>query len=323
MKLPRRTFLHLAAGVAALPALSRTAAAVDYPTRPVRIIVGFPAGTAADINARLVGQALSERLGQQFVIDNRPGAGSNLATEAVARAQPDGFTLLLITTPNAVNATLYDNLNFNFLRDIAAVAFISDVPFVMVVTLSLPAKTLPEFIAYAKANPGKINMASQGVGTGPHVSGELLKMMAGIDFAHVPYRGPLMPDLLAGQVQFYFSPTPQAIEYVRDGRLRALGVTTATRSQALPGVPAIGEFVPGCKASGWIGIGAPKKTPAEIVDKLNIAINSAIADPNLKARFADLGEVLTPMTPADFGTFIAGETEKWGKVIRAANIKPE
>jgi tripartite-type tricarboxylate transporter receptor subunit TctC len=299
------------------------AKAGTYPSRPVRIIVGFPAGTAGDISARLVGQALSERLGQQLIIDNRPGAGSSIGTEAVVRAPADGYTLLLITTANAVNATLYDNLNFNFIRDIGAVAFISRFPYVMVATPSLPAKTLPEFIAYAKANPGKINMASQGVGTTPQVCGELLKMMAGIDFTHVPYRGPLMPDLLAGQVQFYFSPMPQPIEYVRDGRLRALGVTTATRSKALPGVPAIGEFVPGYEATGWLGIGAPKKTPAEIVDKLNIAINSAIADPKLKARFADLGEVPTPMTPTDFSKFIANETEKWAKVIKAANIKPK
>ena len=323
MKLPRRNFLHLASSAAALSAMARIASARDYPTRPARIIVGFPAGTAADISARLVGQALSERLGQQFVIDNRPGAGSTIGTAAVVRAPADGYTLLLITTSNAINATLYDNLNFNFIHDIRAVAFISGFPYVMVVTPSLPAKTLAEFIAYAKANPRKINMASQGVGTTPQVCGELLKMMAGIDFTHVPYRGPLMPDLLAGQVQFYFSPMPQPIEYVRDGRLRALGVTTATRSQALPGVPAIGEFVAGYEARGWIGIGAPKKTPAEIVDKLNIAINSAIADPKLKARFADLGEVPTPMTPTDFSKFIANETEKWAKVVKAANIKHE
>ena len=277
MKLPRRQFLHLAAGAAALPAVSRIAWAQAYPTRPVRIIVGFAAGGAADIIARLIGQWLSERLGQPFVIENRPGAGSNIATEAVVRAPPDGYTLLLVGTANAINATLYDKLNFNFIRDIAPVAGIIRVPNVMVVNPSVPAKTVPEFIAYAKANPGKINMASGGIGTAAHVSGELFKMMAGVDMVHVPYRGaaPALTDLLGGQVQVMFASMPSSIEHIRAGKLRALAVTTATRSEALPDIPTVGEFVPGYEASAWYGVGAPKDTPAEIVDKLNKEINAA------------------------------------------------
>ena len=297
--------------------------AQTYPTRPVHLVVGFPAGTAPDILARLVGQWLSERLGQQFIIDNRPGASSNIATEFVAKAAPDGYTLLMAVSSNAVNAVLYTNLNFNFVRDIVPVAYFAGNAFVLVVTPSLPAKTLPEFIAYAKANPGKINMASQGVGTTPHVCGELLKLMTGIDFTHVPYRGPLMPDLLAGEVQFYFSPMPQPIEYVRDGRLRALGVTTATRSDVLPDVPAIGEFVPGYEANGWLGLVAPKGTPTEIIDKLNNEVNAIVADPDNKARLGSLGEKTKPMTPAEFGKFIDAEIGKWDKVVKFAAIKPE
>jgi tripartite-type tricarboxylate transporter receptor subunit TctC len=323
MKLPRRRVLQFAAGAAALPALPRVAAALDYPTRPVHIVVGFPAGGSPDIGARLIGHQLSERLGQQFIIDNRPGAGSNIGTETVVRASPDGYTLLLAVSTNAVNATLYTNLNFNFIRDIAPVASTWAGPFVMVVNPSFPAKTFPEFIAYAKANPRKINMASQGIGSTPHVCGELLMMMTGIDLVHVPYRGSLMPDLLAGQVQLYFSPMSLAIEYVRDGRLPALAVTTAKRADALPDVPTVGEFVPGYEASGWQGIGAPRNTPTEIVDRLNMTINAALADPVVKARIADLGVVPFASSPAEFGKFIAKETEKWAKVIRAANIKLE
>ena len=291
MKLPRRKFLHLAAGAAALPAVSRVAWAQAYPTRPVRIIVGLPPGGATDIVARLIGQWLSERLGQPFVIENRPGAGTNIGTEAVVRAPPDGYTLLLVGRRNAINATLYDKLNFNFIRDIAPVAGIIRVPLVMVVNPSVPAKTVPEFIAYAKANPGKINMASAGIGTPGHVAGELFKMMAGVDMVHVPYRGaaPALTDLLGGQVQVMFGTTVSSIEHIRAGKLRALAVTTATRSEALPDIPTVGEFVPGYEASAVFGIGAPRNTPAEIVDKLNKEINAALADPKIKARLADLG----------------------------------
>ena len=325
VKVPRRQFLHLAAGAAALPAVSRIARAQTYPTRPVRIIVGFAAGGPTDIAARLIGQWLSERLGQQFVIENRPGAGSNIGTEAVVRAPPDGYTLLLVGTPNAINATLYDNLNFNFIRDIAPVASIMRAQGVMVVNPSVPAKTVPEFIAYAKANPGKINMASAGNGSPPHISGELFKLMAGVNMVHVPYRGggPALTDLLGGQVQVMFEPDVSSIEYIRAGKLRALAVTTATRSEALPDIPTVGEFVPGYEASGWYGVGAPKDTPAEIVDKLNREINAGLADPKIKERLADLGGVPMPMTPAEFGKLIADETEKWGKVIRAANIQAD
>ena len=325
MTLPRRQFLHLAAGAAALPAVSRFAWAQTYPSRPVRMIVGFAAGGATDILARLIGQWLSERLGQPFVIENRPGAGSNIATEAVVRAPPDGYTLLLVGSPNAINATLYDKLNFNFIRDIAPVASIIRGALVMVVHPSVPAKTVPEFIAYAKANPGKINMASGGIGGITHIAGELFKMMAGVDMVHVPYRGvaPALTDLLGGQVQVIFANLAPSIEYIRAGKLRALAVTTATRSEALPDIPTVGEFVPGYEASSWFGVGAPKNTPAEIVDKLNKEINAGLADPKIKARLADLGGTVLGGSPADFGKLIAEETEKWGKVIRAANIKPE
>jgi tripartite-type tricarboxylate transporter receptor subunit TctC len=325
MKLPRRNFLHLAAGAAALPALPRIARAQAYPTRPVRIIVGFPAGGGVDIVARLMGQWLSERLGQPFVIDNRPGAATNIATEAVVRAAADGYTLLLVHSSNAMNATLYEKLNFNFIRDIAPVASIMVVPNVMLVHPSVPAKTVPEFIAYAKANPGKINLASGGIGGPSHVAGELFKMMAGIDLVHVPYRGggPALTDLLGGQVQVYFATTVASIEYIRAGRLRALAVASATRSETLPDIPTVGEFVPGYEAPTWYGLGTPKNTPAEIVAKLNKEINAALADPNMKTRLADLGGDVLALSPADFGKLIADDTEKWGKVIRAANIKPD
>jgi tripartite-type tricarboxylate transporter receptor subunit TctC len=325
MKLPRRNFLHLAAGAAALPALPRIARAQAYPTRPVRIIVGFPAGGGVDIVARLMGQWLSERLGQPFVIDNRPGAATNIATEAVVRAAADGYTLLLVHSSNAMNATLYEKLNFNFIRDIAPVASIMVVPNVMLVHPSVPAKTVPEFIAYAKANPGKINLASGGIGGPSHVAGELFKMMAGIDLVHVPYRGggPALTDLLGGQVQVYFATTVASIEYIRAGRLRALAVASATRSETLPDIPTVGEFVPGYEAPTWYGLGTPKNTPAEIVAKLNKEINAALADPNMKTRLADLGGDVLALSPADFGKLIADDTEKWGKVIRAANIKAE
>jgi tripartite-type tricarboxylate transporter receptor subunit TctC len=325
MKLPRRNFLHLAAGAAALPAVSRIAFAQAYPSRPVRLIVPFTPGGAFDIMARLIGQWLSERLGQPFVIENRPGGGGNIGTEAVVRAPTDGYTLLLCGTPNAVNATLYEKLNFNFIRDIAPVAGVFRGAYVMVVNPSVPAKSIPEFIAYAKANPGKINMASGGVGSAHHVNGELFKMMAGVNLVHVPYRGagPALVDLLAGQVQVMFAFMTSSIEYVTAGRLRALAVTTASRSEALPDVPSVGEFVAGYEASGWFGVGAPRATPAEIVDKLNKEINAALADPKIKARLADLGGTVLPGSPADFGKLIAEETEKWGKVIRTANIKAE
>ena len=323
MKLPRRRFLHLAAGAAALPAVSRMVRAEAYPTRSVHIVVGYPPGGAPDIIARLIGQWLSERLGQQFIVDNRPGAASNIGTETVAKAPPDGYTLLIAVSTNAVNATLYTNLSFNFIRDMVAVELIGGTPFVMVVHPSFPAKTVPEFIAYAQANPGKINMASQGIGTTPHVCGVLLKMMTGIELVHVPYRGNLMPDLLAGQVQLYFSPMAQAIEYVKDGRLRALGVTTSTRSEALPDVPSIGVFVRGYVASGWYGICAPKNTSIGIIEKLNNDINAALIDPRMKARLLALGVEPRAMTSGEFGKFIADETEKWAKVIKFAGIRPE
>jgi len=325
MKLPRRNFLHLAAGAAALPAVSRIARAQNYPTRPVRIVVGFPPGGGADIVARLIGQWLSERLGQSFVIENRPGAGSNIGTEAVVRALPDGYTLLLVQAANAINTTLYDKLNFNFIRDIAPVAGIMVVPNVMLVHPSVPAKTVPEFIAYAKAHPGKINLGSGGIGGPSHVAGELFKIMTGTDMLLVSYRGagPSLVDLLAGQVQVGFQTLPSSIEYIRAHKLRALAVTTATRSGALPDLPTVGDFVPGYEAPTWYGLGAPKNTPAEIVEKLNNEINAALADPNMKARVADLGGDVLALSPADFERLIAEETEKWAKVIRAANIKPQ
>jgi tripartite-type tricarboxylate transporter receptor subunit TctC len=320
MKLPRRQFLHLAAGAAALPIVAR---AQTYPTRPVRIVDGFAAGTTTDVVARIIAQWMSERFGQQFVVENRPGAGTNIATEAVVRAAPDGYTLLWVTGTNAINATLYDNLNFNFIRDIAPVASIYSTPFVMVVNPSVPAKTVPEFIAYAKANPGKLNMASTGIGSGPHVYGELFKAMAGVDLVHVPYRGNPMPDLLGGQMQVYFSPIPASIEYIRAGKLRAVAATTATRLEVLPDVPTIGSFVPGYEASGWSGIGAPKSTPTEAIERLHREINAGLANPGIKGRLSDLGLAVFSTSPADFGKFVTDDTEKWGKVIRAANIKAE
>ena len=324
MKLPhRRHILHLTAGAAALPAVSRVAWAQTYPTRPVRLIVGVAAGGGTDIVARLISQWLSERLGQQFIVENRPGAGSNIATEVVVRAPPDGYTLLTVGAPAAINATLYyDKLNFNFIRDIAPVAGIMRGPLVMLVNPSFPAQTVPEFIAYAKANPGKINMASGGNGTTPHVTGELFKMMTGVDMVHVPYRGagPAITDLLGGQVQVLFD---NPIEHIRAGRLRALAVTTTTRSEALPDIPTLGEFVPGYDASGWFGIGAPKDTPVQIIDRLNREINACLADPRMKARLTDLGGIVLSGSPADFGKHIAEETEKWAKVIKFAGIKPE
>jgi len=324
MKLPRRNFLHLAAGAAALPTISGGAWAQAYPTRPVRVIVPFtPAGTT-DIAARLMGQWLSERLGQQFVIENRPGASTTIGTEAVVRASPDGYTLLLITTASAINTTLF-KLNYNFLRDIVPIAGIFRVPNVMVVHPSVPAKTVPEFIAYAKANPGKINVESPGTGTSSHMAGELFKLMTGVNMVHIQYRGngPALIDLLAGQVQVGFDTMPASIEYIRAGKLRALAVCTVTRSNALPDLPTVAEFVPGYESSGYFGFGAPAKTPAEIVDKLNQEINAGLADPKLKAQLADLGGIILGGSPGDFRTLVAEETEKWAKVIRAANIKAE
>jgi tripartite-type tricarboxylate transporter receptor subunit TctC len=325
VKFPRRTFLHLTAGAAALPAVSPFAWAQTYPSRPVHWLVGFTPGGGNDIVARLMAQWLSEHLGQPFVIENRPGAGTNVATEAVVHAAPDGYTLLFVAPSAAINATLYEKLNFNFIRDIAPIAGIMRIPNVMVVNPSVPAQTVPEFIAYAKANPGKVNMASPGVGTSPHLSGELFKMMTGVDMVHVPYKGsaPSLTDLLGGQVQVSFATMPSSIEFIRAGRLRALAVTTATRSPALPEVPAVGEFVPGYDVSTWYGVAAPMRTPAEVIDKINKEINAALADPTMKARLADLGGITIAGSPDDFGKFIADETEKWGKVIRSANIKPE
>jgi tripartite-type tricarboxylate transporter receptor subunit TctC len=325
MKLPRRQFLHLTAGAAALPFVSCIARAQSYPTRPVRIIVGFAAGGGFDIVARLTGQWLSERLGQAFVIENRPGAGSNIGTEVVVRAPPDGYTLLLVGAPNSINATLYEKLPFDFIGDIDPVGSIMRVPFVMVVNPSLSAKTVPEFIAYTKANPGKVNMASGGNGASEHMCGELFKMMAGVNMLHVPYRGvaPALTDLLGGQVQVTFASMPASIEYIRAGKLRALAVTTATRSAALPDIPTVGEFVQGYEASQVYGVGSPHNTSAEIVDRLNKEINSGLADAKLKARLADLGGVPMPMTPTEFRKHIVDETEKWGKVVKFAGLKPE
>jgi tripartite-type tricarboxylate transporter receptor subunit TctC len=325
MKLPRRQFLHLAAGAAALPALSRIACAQAYPSRPVRIIAPTAPGGAPDILARLIGPWLSGRFGQQFVVENRPGGGSNIGTEAVVRASPDGYTLLVVSSANAINATLYDKLNFVFLRDIAPVAGIISLPFVMVVNPSVPAKTVPEFIAYAKANPGKINLGSPGIGTPGHVAGELFKMMAGVDLVHVPYRGggPVMTDLLGGQVQVLFGTTSLTIEQSRAGKLRPLAVTTATRWEGLPDIPTVNDFVSGYEASAVLGLGAPRNTPAEIIDTLNKEINAALADPNMKARIADLGGTVLAGSPADFGKLIAEETEKWGKVVKFSGAKPE
>jgi tripartite-type tricarboxylate transporter receptor subunit TctC len=325
MKLPRRKFLYLAAGAAALPAVSPIANAQTYPTRPVRIIAAFAAGGGVDITARLIGQWLSDRLGQSFITENRPGAGGNIGTEVVVNAPPDGHTLLLATIPNAVNGALYEKLNFNFIRDIAPVAGIIRVPMAILAHPSLPAATVPELIGYAKANPGKINMASAGTGSAPHLAGELFNVMAGVKLVHVPYRGqgPALGDLLGGQVHVMFATTPGTTDYVRTGRLKGLAVTTASRAEVLPELPTIGEFVPGYEASQWYGVGAPKNTPAEIVDKLNKEINAALADPKMKARFAEIGGEILPGSPADFGKFIAEETEKWEKVVKFAGLKPE
>jgi tripartite-type tricarboxylate transporter receptor subunit TctC len=325
MKLPRRQFVHLAVGAAALLALSRFACAQAYPSRPVHLIVPFGSAGATDITARLIGQWLSERLGHQFVIENRPGAGGNIATEAVVHAAPDGYTLLYVTTANASNATLYGKLNFNFVRDIAPIAPIVSFPYIMVVNPWVPAKTLPEFIAYAKANPGKINMASVGIGSTPHLNGELFKVMTGTNMVHVPYRSAaaVITDLLSGQTQLYFGTTASSLEYVRTGKLRALGVTTERRLDALPEIPTVAEFVPGYEASNWYGVGAPKATPAEIVDKLNKEISAGVADPNMKARFADLGGTVLAGSAADFGKLIANETEKWAKVVKFVGIKAD
>jgi tripartite-type tricarboxylate transporter receptor subunit TctC len=323
MKLLRRQFLHLVAGAVALPVLSRTSWALDYPTRSVRIVVGFPAGTSSDIVARLIAQWLSERLGQQFVVENRPGAGTNVAAETVVQAAPDGYSLVWVTQTNAINGTLYHSLKFNFIQDIQPVAGVIRVPTVMMVNPSVPAKTVPEFIAYAKANPGKINMSSPGIGSANHVLGELFQMMAGVKLVHVPYRSSQFPDLLSGQVQITFNPLPSSLNFIQTGKLRALAVTSATRQAALPNVPTVGEFVPGYEGTAWFGIGAPKNTPKEIVDKLNQEINAGLADPKLKARLEELGGVPMSMTPADFGKFITDETEKWGKVVKFADLKVE
>jgi tripartite-type tricarboxylate transporter receptor subunit TctC len=325
MKFARRRFLRLAAGAVALPAVSRIGWAQTYPTRPVRLIVGFAPGGPNDIVARLLGQWLSERLSQQFIIENRTGAGGNVGTEAVAHASPDGYTLLLMDSSNTINPTLYDKLNFNFIRDIAPVAGVMRGPLVMEVNPEFPARTVPEFIAYAKANPGKITMASGGIGTSSHLAGELFKATAGIDMIHVPYRGtaPALADLLGGQVQVMFGNMLASIEHVRDGRLRALAVTTTSRSEALPDIPSVSDFVSGYEASAWQGVGAPRNTSSEIVEKLNTEINASLADPKMRARLADLGGIAFRSTPGEFGKLIAEDTDKWGKVIRATNIKAE
>jgi tripartite-type tricarboxylate transporter receptor subunit TctC len=325
MKLPRRNFLHLAAGAAALPVVSRFAWAQAYPSRPVRIIVGFAPGGATDIMARLMGQSLSERLRQPFVIENKPGAATNIATEAVVNAAPDGYTLLMVTSVNAINASVYEKLNFNLIRDVVPIASIHREPFVMEANPSVPVKTVAEFIAYAKANPGKLTMASAGIGSGNHISGELFKMMTGVNLVHVPYRGggPALVDLISGQVQVLFATMSSSIEYVRAGKLRALAVTTATRSSVLPDIPTVAEFVPGYESSFWTGVGAPKNTPAEIVDKLNKEMNATLADPKFKARLADLGGTALSGSPLDFGKFVADETEKWAKVVKFAGVKAD
>ena len=323
IKLPRRSFLHLAAGAAALPAVLRIARAETYPARPVRLIVGFPAGGLTDILARLLSPRLSERLGQQFIVEDQPGAGTNLATETVVRALPDGYTLLMATSTNAINATFYDKLKFNFIRDTTPVASIARTPLAIVVNPSFPAKTVPDLITYAKANPGKINMATAGIGSSVHLAGELFMTMTGVQLVPVHYRNSYVPDLLAGQVQLVFSPIPTTIEQVRAGSLRALAVTSATRLQALPDVPTISEFVPGYEAIVWNGVVAPKNTPVEIIDKMNREITASVSDPKIMAQFANVGSVPKSMTPADFGRFIAEDTEKWGEVIQAANVKAE
>ncbi|HEY7244137.1 MAG TPA: tripartite tricarboxylate transporter substrate binding protein [Xanthobacteraceae bacterium] len=325
MRFSRRQFVHLAASATALSAMSCIARAQPYPSRPVRIVVGFPAGGTSDIVARVLGQWLTERLGQQFVVENRPGAGSNLATEAVARATPDGYTLLLVGGANTINATMFDKLTFDFLHDIAPVASVFETPLVVEVNPSVPARSIPELVTYAKDNPGKLNFATPGVGTPPHVAGELFKMTAGLNFVHVPYRGtgPMLTDLIGGQVQVAFDPLPASIEHIRAGNLRALAVTTASRSEALPNVPSVSEHLPGYVASNWYGFAAPKGTPLEIVGKLNAEINAALADPKVKARFTELGGTPLSSSPAEFVKFVADDTAKWAKVIKAANIKPE
>jgi tripartite-type tricarboxylate transporter receptor subunit TctC len=325
MKLLRRQFLYFGAFAAALPVLPRIALAETYPSRPVRIIVGFAAGGGADVITRIVARALSERLGQPFIVESRPGAGTNIATEAVVRAAPDGYTLLYVSPASTINATLYERLNFNFLNDIAPVARIGHQPTVMEVNPSVPAKTVPEFIAYAKANPGQINMASSGNGNTPHMAGELFKMITGVNMVHVPYRGeaPALTDLLGGQVQVMFGTMPSSIAHIRAGKLRALAVTTATRSEVLPNLPTVGDFVPGYEVTSWQGIGVPSKTPMEIIDKLNREINAALVEPKIKARLADLGNTVLPGSPAEFGKLIADETEKWAKVVKFAGLKAE
>jgi tripartite-type tricarboxylate transporter receptor subunit TctC len=325
MKPRRRQFLHLVAGAAVLPAMSRFARAQTYPTRPVRLIIGYPPGGSADMTARLMGQWLSERLGQTFVIESRPGAATNIATEAVVHAPPDGYTLLLVAPANAINVTLYEKLNYNFVHDIAPVAGLIRFPNVMEVNPSVPAKTVPEFIAYAKANPGKLNMASSGNGSTIHVSGELFKMMTGISMVHVPYRGgaPALTDMISGQVQVMFDNVPTSIEFIRAGKLRPLAVTTAQRSEVLPDLHTVADFVPGYEASAWYGVGAPKGTPAEIIDKLNSEINAILANPKTKSRFAELGASLIGGSPADFGRLVVEETDKWGKVVRFSGAKPD
>ena len=325
MILARRRFLYLATAAAALPALPRIAPAQPYPTRPVRLVIGYPPGGSADITARLIGQWLSERLGQPVVIESRPGAGTNIATETVVNAPPDGYTLLLVAPANAINATLYEKLNFNFISDIAPVAGIIRFPNVMVVNPLVPAKTVPEFIAYAKANPGRLNMASSGNGSTIHVSGELFKMMTGVNMVHVPYRGgaPALTDMISGQVQVMFDNVPTSIEFIRAGKLRALAVTTATRSEVLPDLPTVADFVPGYEASAWYGVGVPKGTPDDIIDKLNKEINAILAEPKPKARLADLGASLLAGSSADFGKLVADETEKWGKVVKFSGAKPD
>jgi len=323
MNFPRRRFMHLAAGAAALPALSRFAWAQPYPSRPVRLMVGYAAGGSVDIMARLIGQWLSERLGQPFTVENRPGAGTNIATEAVVRAAPDGYTLLLVGAPNAINATLYDKLNYNFIRDVVPVAGIIRFPNIMVVNPSVPARTVPEFIAYAKANPGKVNFASGGIGNSSHVAGELFKMITGISMVHVPYRGlaPALTDLLGGQVQVLFGTAPGTLEYIRAGKLRPLAVTSVGRWKGLPDLPTVSEFVPGFEASNWSGIGVPKGTPVEIIDKLNKTISAGLDDPKMKSQLGDLGGTALAGSPAEFGKFIADETEKWAKVVKFSGAR--